>query len=83
LPPSADMQHRSFAELQNSPTHLCSNIDQVINDNQPSPIVRIGRNISSHIPADAKCIRLVVSKGADDVAEISRLESYMNTKEQE
>lgn len=76
LPPSDDMQKQSYVELQSTPTHLCSNIDKVISDNKPEPVVKIGRNISSHIPVDAKCLRIVIKKNIDDTLELERLKAF-------
>ena len=76
LPPSAEMQKQSYVELQGTPTHLCSNIDKVISDNKPEPVVRIGRCVSSHIPVDAKCLRIIIKKNIDDTLELERLKAF-------
>ena len=76
LPPSNNMLKDSYVELQGTPTHLCTNIDKVIADNQTEPVVKIGRNISAHIPEEANCLRIVVRKDFDDTLELERLIKY-------
>ena len=80
LPPSEDMTNQSLVELTGSPTHLCSNIDQVISENKPSPVIRIGRNIKSFVSPYAKCVRIVVNKNVDDTVELGRLEQFVSEK---
>lgn len=74
LTPSEDMTALSMVELQDSQQHLCSNINQVIADGKPQPVVKLAKNIQGHIPETAKGIRLVIKKNADDTAEMARLE---------
>lgn len=76
LPPSDEMLNNSYVELQGTPTHLCSTVDKVIADNKTEPVVWIGRNVSSHIPAEAKCIRIIVKKNVDDTVEMERLKAF-------
>lgn len=80
LPPSEDMRSQSLVELSGSLTHLCSNIDQVIEENKPSPVVRIGRNIKSFVSPAARCVRFAVNKNVDDTVELGRLEQFENNK---
>lgn len=74
LPPSDDMAALSLVELKDSQKHLCSNVEQVIADDKPQPIVKLAKNIRGHIPETSKGIRLVVKKNVDDTAEMARLE---------
>lgn len=78
LSPSEKMTALSMAELQDSQYHLCSNVDQVIAEGKPQPVVRLAKNIRGHIPVTAKGIRLVVKKNVDDTAEMVRLKSKMS-----
>lgn len=82
LSPSADMTALSMMELADSQKHLCSNIDQVIADGKPQPVIKLAKNIRGHIPETAKGIRLVVKKNVDDTQEMARLESEMKKKKE-
>ena len=79
LPPSEDMQRNSLVELTNSQKHLCTNIDKIIEDEQPMPIVCIGRNIRSQMHPKSKCIRIVVKNNVDDTLEFERLKQFINS----
>lgn len=79
LPPSDEMQRFSMVELPGVASHLSTNIDKVIEDNLPAPVVLLGRNVQSHIPEGAKAIRIVVNRNCDDTMEMERLSQYRAT----
>lgn len=81
LPPTDEMQLHSISELQDSDLHLCTNLDRVIADNQPAPVVTLSRNVRSHIPEGAKAIRIVVSRSSDDTVEMSRLKMFFEQQQ--
>ena len=79
LPPTDDMKQNSLVELGDSQKHLCTNIDKIIEDDQPMPIVCIGKNIGSHMDPKSKCIRIVVKNNIDDTLEFERLKQFINS----
>lgn len=68
--------------LEKSKNHLYTNIGKIINEKSPSPIIKLGKPITTYTKQDIPFIRIKVKRDGDDTVELANaktLAGYLRT----
>lgn len=76
LAAESDKVIKNMTLLDGSEKHLYTNIDEVIQKENPAPILKLGKKICVYTKQNIEIIRIRVARDGDDTMEITRLKPW-------
>ena len=76
LADESDKVIKNMTLLDGSKKHLYTNIDEIIQKESPTPILKLGKKICVYTKQNIEIIRIRVARDGDDSMEIARLKPW-------